>query len=256
MQRIQHTKTKVKDALYIRVQKLLDCRNLVQRQLHISNGFRMNQQLRRYAKAHDQQSLIKASLAMTDSTRDVLSVSLPLTYTSSLRALSITLRTVTRVGAVGVDAQLPPPAHIRILCTLVNVMLTLTSGPAVLTDTAGDGVTGLHVTVTRAGAATLGAVAQTGTRAARALVTAHHVTHVARAGEAALRVEARLAAHTFLAFVTVYARAVVAGVQLVAAVAEALWDGVAHEVCDGGTAVVTARCVAQVCGGGVCFTST
>ena len=152
---------------------------------------------------------------------------------------------MTRIRAVGVDAQLPLPAHIRILCTLVNVMLTLTSGPAVLTDTAGDGVTGLHVTVTRASAATLGAVAQTGTRAARALVTAHHVTHVARADEAALRVEARLAAHAFLAFVTVHARAVVAEVQLVAAVAEALWDGVGRKVCDGGTAVVTARGVAQ-----------
>ena len=163
---------------------------------------------------------------------------------------------MTRVGAVVVDAQLPLATHIRVLRTLVHVILTLTSGPAALTDTAGDGVTGPHVTVTRAGTATLGAVAQTGTRAARALVAAHHVTHVARAGKAALRVEARLAAHTFLAFVTVYARAVVAGVQLVAAVAEALCDGVAREVCDGGTAVVTARCVAQVGGGGVCFTST
>ena len=152
---------------------------------------------------------------------------------------------MTRIRAVGVDAQLPLATHIRVLRTLVHVILTLTSGPAALTDTAGDGVTGPHVTVTRAGTATLGAVAQTGTRAARALVTAHHVTHVARADEAALRVEARLAAHAFLAFVTVHARAVVAEVQLVAAVAEALWDGVGRKVCDGGTAVVTARGVAQ-----------
>ena len=163
---------------------------------------------------------------------------------------------MTRVGTVGVDAQLTLAAHIRVLLTLVHVILTFTSGPGAMTDTAGDGVTGLHVTVTRAGAATLRAVAQTGTRAARALVAAHHVTRVARADEAALRVEARLAAHTFLALVTVHARAVVAGVQLVAAVAEALWDGVARGVCDGDTAVVTARGVAQVGGGGVCLTST
>ena len=135
-------------------------------------------------------------------------------------------------------------------------MLALTSGPAVLTDTTGDGVTGLHAAVARADPATLDAVTQTGTQVARALVAAHHVTHVARADEAALRVHARLAAHTFLALVSVHARAVVARVQLVTAVAEALSDGVARWVCGGGTTVIAASRAAQVGGGAVCLTGT
>ena len=46
------------------------------------------------------------------------------------------------------------------------------------------------MTAARAGLATSGAVAETGARTARALVSAHHVTDVARADEAALRVDA------------------------------------------------------------------
>lgn len=166
------------------------------------------------------------------------------------------MRTATSVRAVGVEAQLPITAHIRVFLTLVHVTLALISGPALLTDTAGDGVTGLHVAVARADPATLDAVTQTGTRVARALVVAHHVTHVARADEAALSVHARLAAHAFLALVSVHARAVVAGVQLVTAVAEALRDGVARWVCGGGTTVVAASRAAQVGGGAVCLTGT
>ena len=117
-------------------------------------------------------------------------------------------------------------------------------------------MTGLHAAVARADPATLDAVTQTGTRVARALVVAHHVTHVARADEAALSIHARLAAHAFLALVSVHARAVVAGVQLVTAVAEALRDGVARWVCGGGTAVVAASSAAQIGGDVVCLTGT
>ena len=189
-------------------------------------------------------------------TRDLPFLSLPLTCAGSLRVLGVTLRTATRVRAVGVEAQLPLTAHIRVFRTLVHVTLALTSGPPILTDTTCDGVTGPHAAVARADPATPDAVPQTGTRVARTLVAAHHVTHIARADEAALRVHARLTAHAFLAFVSVHARAVVAGVQLVTAVAEALSDGVARRVCGGGTAVVAASSAAQVRGGVVCLTGT
>lgn len=106
------------------------------------------------------------------------------------------------------------------------------------------------MTAARAGLATSGAVAETGARTARALVSAHQVTGVARAHEAALRVDARLAARAFLTLVPVHARAVVAGVQLVAAVAEAFCDRVSRVGVVGDAAAVVAGCIAAHGGGG------
>ena len=82
------------------------------------------------------------------------------------------------------------------------------------------------------------------------------MTDIACADEAALGVEARLAAHAFQAFVTVSAHPVVAGIQLVAAVAETLWHRIAAGICGGGTTMVTACIAAHVGGSVVYYTGT
>lgn len=104
---------------------------------------------------------------------------------------------------------------------------------------------------------TLRSVAKFGTGVARALVAAHHVTCVARAGEAALSVGARLAAHTLRAFVSVDTRSVVGWIQRVAVEAEAVWDrAVTAVISGGGAAMVAASAAAEVISGAVCLAAT
>ena len=71
----------------------------------------------------------------------------------------VTFTAGTGVRSVVVAADLPSATHIRVLRTLVDIILTVTSGPAALTDTAGDRVTVQTTPIARAAQQTLRAVA-------------------------------------------------------------------------------------------------
>ena len=136
----------------------------------------------------------------------------------------ITFPTCTGVRTVVVAAHLSATTYIRVLFTLVHVILALTSGPAAATDTASGRVTVLTTPIAHTGQPTLGAVAQTGTRRARALIGVELEAAVTGAGETALRVVTRLSAQTVFTLVVVHARLVVCRVKVVTRVAEAQRD--------------------------------
>lgn len=60
----------------------------------------------------------------------MLSSGVSLTLADTLGVVSVAVRTETGVRPVVVDTPLALPAHIRALLALVDVILTLTSGPA------------------------------------------------------------------------------------------------------------------------------
>ena len=136
----------------------------------------------------------------------------------------VTFPACTGVRTVVVAAHLSATTHIRVLFTLVHVILTLTSGPAAATDTASGRVTIQTTPITHTGQPTLGAVAETGARRARALIGVELEAAVTGAGEAAVRVFTRLSAQTVFTLVVVHARLVVCRVKVVTRVAEAQRD--------------------------------
>lgn len=134
------------------------------------------------------------------------------------RVGSVAGGTVAGVRAINVPAHLGT-ADVGCLDALVDVLLTPCAAPAGPTNAPRDGVAGDPPPVALAGLAATLAVLHAGTRLARACVAAQEVTRVARAGEAAHGVDARLAAQTLAALVLVDAGRAVD--QDVAGVAEA-----------------------------------
>ena len=121
----------------------------------------------------------------------------------------ITFPACAGVRTVVVAAHLSATTYNRVLFTLIHVILALTSGPAAATDTASDWVTVLTTPIAHTGQPTLGAVAQTGARRARALIGVELEAAVTGAGETALCVVTRLSAQTVFTLVVVHARLVV-----------------------------------------------
>ena len=181
----------------------------------------------------------------------------------------ITFPACAGVRTVVVAAHLSATTYIRVLFTLVHVILALTSGPAAATDTASDWVTVLTTPIAHTGQPTLGAVAQTGARRARALIGVELEAAVTGAGETALCVVTRLSAQTVFTLVVVHARLVVCRVKVVTRVAEAQRDqgfgeGILHSpaaltataVCTNGLAFMGLNTVPRVDESVAVFTQT
>lgn len=129
--------------------------------------------------------------------------------------------TEARIRPRNVGAGLVLSTNVRILCTLINVILTLTSGPTLFADTSLDIVTSFFTVIALTHLAAFESIAQVGTDRARALVVIQHVAVVARAREATLGVATELGADVVLAFIVILTGLIVLRIEVETCVTEA-----------------------------------